>query len=293
METDTIPKAPKILGTAKVLGSDLITKYDRRECETLVRILVEFVTKKPYKWLLMNPDAVFEEKDFFVWQATSRRLLAGEPIQYITGQAWFCGLEIEVNPEVLIPRPETEELVQWVLEIADSEYITQIVDIGTGSGCIALAIGQSLPKAVITGLDVSENAVATAKSNAERLGSSCAFEIQDILAAGDGDFHALDLLVSNPPYIPQAEYLQLDPHVRLHEPELALAVPDDAPLRYYIKVARLGRHWLRAGGWLLMEIHEDFGNEMFALMHREGYQQVELRKDLSGRDRMIAGQNPH
>ncbi len=292
METDTIPKAPKILGTAKVLGSLLITKYDRRECEALVRILVEFVTKKPYKWLLMNPDAVFEDKDFFTWQAASTRLLDGEPIQYITGQTWFCGLEIEVNPSVLIPRPETEELVQWALEIAVDERITQIVDIGTGSGCIALAIGQSLPKAQILGLDVSKNALATAKLNAARLGSTCSFEFLDILAAGDQKFSELDLIVSNPPYIPQSEYFQLDSNVQLHEPALALAVPDDDPLRYYIQIAGLGRHWLRPGGWLLMEIHEDFGAEMLSLLLQKGYENVELRKDLSGRDRMIGGQNP-
>lgn len=292
METDTIPKAPKILGTAKVLGSLLITKYDRRECEALVRILVEFVTKKPYKWLLMNPDAVFEEKDFFAWESSSTRLLDGEPIQYITGQSWFCGLEIGVNPSVLIPRPETEELVQWAIEVADHKETTQIVDIGTGSGCIALAIGQSLPKAQILGLDVSKNAIATAKSNADRLGSKCSFELLDVLAVGDEKFSDLDLIVSNPPYIPQTEYFQLDPNVRLHEPALALAVPDDDPLRYYIKVADLGRHWLRPGGWLLMEIHEDFGAEMRSLLLQKGYVNVELRKDLSARDRMIGGQNP-
>ena len=139
METDTIPKAPKILGTAKVLGSLLITKYDRRECETLVRILVEFVTKKPYKWLLMNPDAVFDDEDFFVWQAASHRLLAGEPIQYITGVAYFMGLNLMVNNDVLVPRFETEELVAHAIQKIGSEKLN-VLDIGTGSGCIPLAI---------------------------------------------------------------------------------------------------------------------------------------------------------
>ncbi len=292
METETIQEAPKILGTAKLLGRELITKYDHRECEAMVRILVEFVIQKPYKWLLMNPDAVFTSEDFFVWEASAARLLAGEPIQYITGSAWFFGLEFRVNHHVLIPRPETEELVQLILECTDQQSFMNIIDVGTGSGCIALALAHALPHAAVAALDVSEEALEMARANAERLNIPCVFHNCDVLAAKYFDFFSVDILVSNPPYIPRQEYLQLAPHVLLHEPALALEVPDDDPLAYYKKVSEMGRSWLKPGGWLFFEIHEDFGQEMLALMGQQGYELVTLKQDMSGRDRMISGKNP-
>jgi release factor glutamine methyltransferase len=292
METETIPQAPKILGTAKVLGSVLITKYDRRESDQLVKILVEFVTKKPYKWLLMYPETTFTQEEFFIWESSAKRLLDGEPIQYITGEAWFAGLQLTVSPSVLIPRPETEELVEWVIETFDPQSSIQIVDIGSGSGCIALALAKKFTQAQVQGIDVSDAALEIARLNAEKLDIACRFLKMDVLAATSADFTDLDVVVSNPPYIPQKEYLQLAPHVRLHEPALALEVPDTDPLHYYIKVCELGRHWLKRGGWLFFEIHEDFGPQMVALLHSHGYQNVELRKDMSGRDRMVAGKNP-
>lgn len=292
METETIPEAPKILGTAKVLASILITKYDRRESGTLARILVEFILQKPYKWLLMHPDAIFSPQEYFEWNQAVARLLADEPIQYITGSASFYGLEIGVQPGVLIPRPETEELVEWILQSTDAQSPIQIVDVGTGSGCIALALAHARPAAAVTGIDVSPIALTIAQANAERLGIPCVFHNCDVLAATKDAFAGLDVLVSNPPYIPQSEYAQLAPHVRLHEPALALAVPDSDPLHYYIKVSELGRHWLRPGGWLYFEIHEGYGAEMVALLEGLGYVQVTLRQDMAGRNRMIAGQNP-
>lgn len=292
METDTISKAPKILGTAKLLGCDLITKYGQRESEHIVRILVEHVTKKPYKWLLLHPDAVFSDEEFFVWKGDSERLLQGEPIQYVTEKAWFYGLELNVAPGVLIPRPETEELVEWALEHADNQSHIHVLDVGTGSGCIALAVAAARPSARVQGIDVSETALKIAEGNAQRLGLPVVFHICDVILAEATTFEGLDLLLSNPPYIPQTEYLTLEDHVLAHEPALALAVPDDDPLHFYQAIARLGRHWLKPSGWLLMEIHEDFGAEMLQLVAAAGYTNVELRKDMSGRDRMIAGQNP-
>jgi release factor glutamine methyltransferase len=289
METDTISKAPKILGTAKLLGRELITKYDSRESEALVRILVEHVTKKPYKWLLMNPDAVFSDEDFFVWEAFSARLRAGEPIQYITGEAWFYGLELHVNPAVLIPRPETEELVQWIIDIAQQQSTMNIIDVGTGSGAIALALAHAIPSARVIGLDVSPAALETATANAARLGLPVLFHNCDVLATLPDTFQDVDLLVSNPPYIPQGEYQQLEDHVRLHEPELALAVADAEPLIIYNKVCLLGKTWLRPGGRLFFEIHADFGPQVVALLAGEGYRDVTLKQDMGGRDRMVMG----
>jgi release factor glutamine methyltransferase len=292
METDTISKVPKILGTAKVLGRDLITKYDLRESEGIARILVEHVTKKTYKWLLMNPDAVFSDEEFFTWKVLVARLFDGEPIQYVIGRAWFWGLELVVNAAVLIPRPETEEMVQWILGSYHSQAVMEIVDVGTGSGAIALALSHALPRAKVTGIDVSTPALEVARENANRLGLKSLFHNCDVLAASETQFQGLDVIVSNPPYIPAQEYAQLEDHVRLHEPELALAVPDHDPLLYYNKVCALGVTWLKPGGRLFFEIHADFGVPMVELMQQAGYVSVELRQDLGGRDRMVMGQRP-
>jgi release factor glutamine methyltransferase len=289
METETIPEAPKILGTAKLLVSILITKYDRRESENLVRILVETVLQKPYKWLLMNPDAIFTEKEINIWNAHAARLLQCEPIQYIVGKAWFAGLEFHVTPDVLIPRPETEELVEWILATIRGKTSLKILDVGTGSGCIALTLVHHLPNAEVIGIDISQAALEVAKKNELALKLSCTFLPFDLLSAGESAFESLDLIVSNPPYIPESEWASLDQNVLTFEPSLALKVPDADPLLHYNKVCELGRSWLKPGGWVFFEIHADFGAEMFALMVRWGYQNVEVRKDLSGRDRMAAG----
>lgn len=289
METETIPEAPKILGTAKLLVSILITKFDRRESENLVRILVEEVIGKPYKWLLMNPEAIFTQKEINIWNAHAARLLQSEPLQYIIGKAWFAGLELKVAPGVLIPRPETEELVNWVIEVNRGIPAPKIVDVGTGSGCIPLAVSHFLTEAIVTGIDISENALEIARENAAKLDLTCKFLRCDVLNAPSDLFSGLDVLVSNPPYIPATEWASLDENVMLYEPELALRVPDEDPLQYYICICRLAKTWLKPGGWLLFEIHESFGEEMRTLLETNGFKDVEIRKDLSGRDRMAGG----
>jgi release factor glutamine methyltransferase len=289
METETIPEAPKILGTAKLLVSILITKFDRRESENLVRILVEEVIGKPYKWLLMNPEAIFSQKEINIWNAHAARLLQSEPLQYIIGKAWFAGLELKVAPGVLIPRPETEELVNWVIEVNRGNPAPKIVDVGTGSGCISLALSHFAPDSIVSGIDISEAALEIARENADKLNLKCIFLLCDVLNAPSDLFSGLDVVVSNPPYIPATEWASLDENVLRYEPERALSVPDADPLLYYIKVCALAKTWLRPGGWLLFEIHESFGAEMRLLLETNGFKDVEVRKDLSGRDRMAGG----
>ncbi|MFN8393329.1 MAG: peptide chain release factor N(5)-glutamine methyltransferase [Bacteroidia bacterium] len=289
METETVSGTPSILGTAKVVVSRLTTKYDSRESTNIVRALVEEVIRQPYKWLLLHPEAVFTPEQSTHFETLVHRILQGEPLQYVIGKAWFYGLELHVAPGVLIPRPETEELVEAVLQRLHRSAGISIVDIGTGSGCIPLALAKNLPGAQVTGVDVSETALAIAKANAERLGIQCEFRLLDVLAASGDEFHSLDILVSNPPYIPESEWAALDAHVRDHEPALALKVPDASPLLFYIKVSQLGLTWLRPGGWLLFEIHENFGQETANMMRFTGYQDVEILPDLQGRDRIAVG----
>jgi release factor glutamine methyltransferase len=288
METDTIPIAPKILGTAKVLGSVLNTKYNARESEYLSRLLVEFVIAKPYKWVLMHPEAVFSPDEFFAWNAAAQRLLAMEPIQYIIGKAWFMDLELFVAPGVLIPRPETEELVTWLLENCEDAPLN-IVDIGTGSGCLALSIAKAQPKAAVVGLDISAEALEIARKNAANLGIAVDFQRMNVLQADEATFQHLDFIICNPPYIPEQERTSMEANVVAHEPALALFVPDSDPLLFYNKVASLSLHWLKPGGELFFEVHVDFGVAVLEMMQGLGYADVELRKDMSGRDRMIRG----
>jgi release factor glutamine methyltransferase len=290
METDTTPKAPNILGTAKLLASSLSTKYESRESVNIARILVEEVTGKPYKWLLMNPMAAFDDQEFQRWNEFATRLLQGEPVQYLIGKAAFCGLSLLVNPDVLIPRPETEELVAWVLERLQGKLTPAVLDLGTGSGCIALAVAHSLPEALVVGVDLSDAAVSIATENARLNGITSKFRSLDMLAAGISEFEGVDLIVSNPPYIPESEWRSLDENVRAYEPSLALKVPDSDPLRFYHKVSERSRHWLKEEGWLFFEIHEQFGSEVEALLTGLGYASIETRKDMRGRDRMVCAQ---
>jgi release factor glutamine methyltransferase len=178
--------------------------------------------------------------------------------------------------------------VEWVLEVAAASW--QVVDVGTGSGCIALALARELQGATVTGVDVSDGALAVARSNAQVLGIDCGFLLLDILQANGEEFRGLDAVVSNPPYIPETEWKALEPHVREHEPALALRVPDGEPLLYYNKVSEASRRWLKPGGWLFFEVHEGFGEDVARLMERLGYGRVEVRRDMGGRVRMVAGQ---
>jgi release factor glutamine methyltransferase len=249
-------------------------------------------------------------------------LLQNEPVQYVLGEAWFDGLLLKVNGHVLIPRPETEELVHWVADdvkmasdmktrtkapsdqntaiTGQTEIITgppavitgppapSILDIGTGSGCIPIALQKHLPGALITGLDISPEALLLARENADRHQMPVLFLKADILDdATWSDLPSYDIIVSNPPYIAQSEKDGMHSRVLGYEPHLALFVPDNDPLLFYRKIARFAGVRLCAGGALYLEINEALGRETTDLLEQEGFKQIILRKDLQGKDRMI------
>lgn len=215
------------------------------------------------------------------------RLRQGEPLQYIEGKAPFCGMEFAVNSSVLIPRPETAELVDWIV----CEHATQqprILDLGTGSGCIAIALSKQLPQATIEACDISAEALTVAKENARMNEAPVSFFTHDMLDLGTPLPHSYDILVSNPPYIRQSEAADMSIQVTEWEPHTALFVPDDDALRFYRAIAELGQtEALRPGGHIYVEINQALGKETVALFEAYGYQDVELRKDIYGNERMI------
>ncbi len=218
------------------------------------------------------------------------RLERFEPIQYIIGETHFCGLPFRVTPAVLIPRPETAELVEWIVNDCARPNV-RILDIGTGSGCISVSLASQLKAAAVTAWDVSPQALSVARHNALVNKVSVDFCEVDVLQDILPDL-TVDVLVSNPPYIAEKERAEMERNVLDFEPELALFVPDDDPLLFYRRIATIGKKILVPGGRLYFEINRAYGQETVALLEDLGYCQVELRKDLSGNDRMIKAIKP-
>ena len=214
------------------------------------------------------------------------RLLQKEPIQYILGKETFCGMSFEVNSSVLIPRPETEELVRWIVEDSAERQSLRILDIGTGSGCIAISLAKEIKGSSVTGWDISENALKTAQHNAEMNNASVKFILQDVFKPFP-ETEKFHVIVSNPPYIQQIERSKMDDQVSLWEPGMALFVPDDDPFIFYKRIMDIGRQLLLPGGKLFFEINQKYGEEVCQLLRNGDFCEVELRKDINGNDRMI------
>lgn len=214
------------------------------------------------------------------------RLQKNEPIQYIIGKEDFSGLTFEVDANVLIPRPETRELIQWIVDDHSSGIPLRMLDVGTGSGCIAISLAKRLPNARIEAWDVSEGALQVASRNARKNGVDVHFRQQDVLSAvpQKGGY---DVIVSNPPYITEKEKKDMDANVLDWEPSIALFVSDDDPLLFYRQIARLGLDMLNENGTLYFEINQAYGQETMLMLKELGYGQLELRKDVWGNDRMI------
>ena len=214
------------------------------------------------------------------------RLQKNEPIQYVLGKETFCGLDFEVDSNVLIPRPETRELVEWIVADRKLDASCRILDIGTGSGCISVSLAKFLSGAEVEAWDISEGALEVARRNAVRNAVEVLFRQQDVLYALPGDTH-YDVIVSNPPYITEKEKLDMDANVLDWEPFTALFVPDADPLLFYRKIAELGLSMLNIGGALYFEINRAYGQETVRMLEGLSYKQIELRKDEWGNDRMV------
>jgi release factor glutamine methyltransferase len=216
----------------------------------------------------------------------------GKPLQYITGECWFYKYAFSVNPSVLIPRPETEELIEWMLQDMNasntSNQTFRILDIGTGSGCIPITLKKERPQDRIHSIDVSEEALIVARTNAAKLEADVELSYFDILQEERWEWlEKYDYIISNPPYIPRKEKMMLDPQVRDFEPALALFVPDQNPMLFYEKIARLGLTHLLPHGAIYAEVHQDFAAMTKAIFEAAGYQRTEIKNDISGNARMI------
>ncbi|MDD2822011.1 MAG: peptide chain release factor N(5)-glutamine methyltransferase [Flavobacterium sp.] len=267
---------------------ELTLIYDAGEAESFFYLILE--EKKQLKRidLALHPDLVFSEEEIGVWNAILEQLKQEIPIQYLLGKTSFYGLDFEVNAAVLIPRPETEELVEWILESQKSKPESQkvkILDIGTGSGCIAISLAKNLPDATVFALDVSEEALATAKKNAENNSVNVTFIHQNILETEDL-LQQFDIIVSNPPYVRNLEKEEIKKNVLENEPHLALFVADNDALVFYKKIAQLAQKNLLPNGQLYFEINQYLGKEMVDLLEKMNFKTIDLRKDIYGNDRM-------
>jgi release factor glutamine methyltransferase len=268
----------------------LLPVYDAVEAESFFYLILEQKLKMRRIDLALQPDFDLAEAQMVEWNSILKELLDEVPIQYLLGTTSFYGLDFEVNSNVLIPRPETEELVAWILSDCKQEPLKdfKILDIGTGSGCIAIALAKNISQAEIAAIDVSAEALELAQKNAQTNGVPVTFLCQNILETEDlqGQF---DVIVSNPPYVRNLEKAEIKKNVLEHEPHLALFVEDNDALLFYRKIATLAQKNLKENGKLYFEINQYLGLEMVGLLTAMGFVDVELRKDIYGNDRMICG----
>jgi release factor glutamine methyltransferase len=275
--------------TIAYINHTLKDLYPRGEIKSFTRVIANYVCGLQPHQLLMCKSKELSGTEKKEIERIVERLRQWEPIQYILGETTFYGLRFLVNPFVLIPRPETEELVDLILKESTGKRL-RVLDIGTGSGCIAVALSRHLPDAEVVAVDISEEALQTAGANNRANHTAVSFIQTDILSterAKEEIRGTFDLIVSNPPYVMEREKDLMGKNVLLYEPEQALYVPDNDPLLFYRKIARFGRDKLNKGGSLHVEINAQCGNETVCLLQQEGYKKVELKRDISGRDRMI------
>lgn len=293
----------KIGEAERFIKERLSSIYGEGEARSITNLAMEHLTSLSKADRLLKKDETLTQHQQAQLQKDIERLLQHEPIQYIMNKAWFYGMELFVDNAVLIPRPETEELVEWIVNDvkasgkdvferkpmeADETTQLKILDVGSGSGCIALALKKAMPKAEVWGCDVSEKALNVARRNGSALDIRVDFQGMNFLdEAQQKQLPLVDIVVSNPPYIPFYNKEHMNPNVVNHEPHTALFVPNDDALLFYKALAQFGKQRLYKNGSIYVEIHEDLGHDVVTLFEKEGYVNVELKKDMQGKDRMV------
>lgn len=262
--------------------------YEESEANSIANWVVESITGISRQPSMVANSVILTPAQENQLNLVVERLLLHEPVQYVLNEAWFCDNKFYVDERVLIPRPETEELVEWISN--DNKFTNKnitILDIGTGSGCIPISLKKRLLNASVWGADISEAALEVAKRNAASIGADIVFRHLDILNIDDwATLPSFDIIVSNPPYIPEKDKAQMQANVLQYEPALALFVPDNDALLFYQAIARFAKEKLTAGGFLYVEIHEDLGKATADLLQSLGFSTT-LKKDMQEKDRMI------
>ena len=275
--------------TYQELCKSLASRYPEREAKAVIRYLLEVGYGLSMADIISGTSESIPADEM---GKNLRRLLNGEPVQYVIGKAEFGGRIFRVTPDVLIPRPETYELCQWLEEEErgkrKEERDFSILDIGTGSGCIAITLALDMPQAKVEAWDISADALTVARENAQELQAKVKFEQVDVLSSlpAQGGLGWVSI-ISNPPYICQKEAVEMEQHVLDHEPHQALFVPDEDPLLFFRAIARLGQKALHKDGRLYFEINPAYHQELTEMLDKMGYSEIETRKDLFGRNRMI------
>ena len=276
---------------------------DEHEIESFFFILTEYLHNLKRVDVALNPNFELSDDEVEKWNTILAQLQQDKPIQYITGEAWFYSLKFEVNENTLIPRPETEELVAWILNSSSTQHPSPntILDIGTGSGCIPIALKANVPQANVSAIDISEKALEVAKRNADLNKVAINFIQADLLEMDDlsqisnsqlpipnSQFPTnFDIIVSNPPYVRNLEKQEIKKNVLDYEPHLALFVEDTDALLFYRKIAQLALKNLSPNGLLFFEINQYLGKETVELLENLGFKNIELKKDIYGNDRMV------
>lgn len=280
------------LGELQVLMRKELEKiYPEREAASIVSALFSAYMGMTRAELVMKKNHKLSESQIFYFQRALKRLMAHEPLQYISEKTYFLGREFRLSPAVLIPRPETEELVQWIIDdLGHTKKKLSILDIGTGSGCIAVSLERELAGPDVFAIDNSEKALNIAVSNAELNGSNVQFSLVDILVPEDRrPLPEFDVIVSNPPYVTPADRKKMKPNVTAFEPHEALFVSDRDPLLFYREILNFSIDHLAPGGQIYFECNEKFTREVASMMRKNGFTGIEIKSDMQQKERMVKG----
>jgi len=276
-----------------VLTKELKNVYETDESRNIIELVIEHITNMSRAEQVKNKVPYLTCTQLDDLDGITERLKKNEPVQYVLGEAWFAGMKFKVNKNVLIPRPETEELVDWIVKTTNAQYSIfnvqySIMDVGTGSGCIPITLKKKLPQATVSAIDVCSEALFTATENAIELNADVDFLLLDFLDEEKWkELGQYDIIVSNPPYVKQREINTMHERVKGFEPHLALFVPDEDALIFYKKLAGFSSKHLNPEGSLFVEINEALGEAVVKLLQSAGFVNIELKKDMQGKDRMV------
>ncbi|MEY3375826.1 MAG: peptide chain release factor N(5)-glutamine methyltransferase [Bacteroidota bacterium] len=277
------------------LQSSLLAIYDNREAGVIADWIMEEITKWSKSQRIIHHDFHLTPEQDIQYTKFKNEILEGKPLQYVLGYSWFKGHKLTVNEHVLIPRPETEELVDSIINFSEitqekNKIPFRAIDIGTGSGCIAISLQHAFPDWEIWAIDKSATALKLASQNATQLNVKIHFKELDILSDSlNHDLPAFNLIVSNPPYIPNEDKHEMTAQVLDHEPHLALFVTNNDPLQFYKSIISFSEQHLTRGGTLWFETHMSYAEEVAALMRQHEYEEVKVQKDFQGKDRIVSG----